>query len=73
MLNGPSYSPPDPSGLFADVPISFWGARWIEAAYSAGLISPCQTEPELRFCPDDALDRATGAFMMFQAKMLEVR
>jgi parallel beta-helix repeat protein len=70
MLYGPSYTPPDPIGLFADVSPSFWGARWIEAAYNAGLIPACQTTPELRFCPDDPLDRAMGAYMMFQAKGL---
>ena len=70
MLHGPGYVPPSPAGLFADVDISFWGAKWIEAAYSAGLIPACETSPELRFCPDDPLDRATGAYMMVQAKNL---
>ena len=72
MLNGANYTPPDPSGIFADVDPGFWGARWIEAAYNAGLISACQESPSLLFCPDDPLDRATAATMMVQAKGLSV-
>lgn len=70
MLNGIDYDPPAPSGIFADVPNDYWGARWIEAAYNAGLIPACQTSPELHFCPYDALDRAMAAHMMVQAKGL---
>jgi hypothetical protein len=70
MLHGPGFVPPDPIGIFADVDVSFWGAKWIEAAYNADLIPACQSDPVLLFCPDDALDRAMGAFMMVQAKGL---
>jgi hypothetical protein len=73
MLNGPDYVPPDPTGIFADVPVNFWGAKWIEAAYTTGLIPACVTEPELRFCPNDPLDRAMGAYMMVRAKGLPVQ
>jgi hypothetical protein len=70
MLHGSDYLPPDPVGLFADVPLDFWGAGWVEAGYGAGLIPVCETEPELRFCPEDPLDRAMAAYMMVQAKGL---
>jgi hypothetical protein len=70
MLNGSAYIPPDPAGIFSDVPLDFWGAKWVEAAYNAGIIPACETEPELRFCPHDPLDRAMGAYMMVQAKGL---
>jgi len=72
VLNGKDYVPPDPQGIFSDVPLDWWGAQWIEAAYTAGLIPACETTPELRFCPDDTLDRAMGAYMMVQAKELEI-
>jgi hypothetical protein len=72
MLNGAGYIPPDPMGIFADVPVDFWGAKWIEAAYNAGLITACETSPQLKFCPDDPLDRAMAAYMMVQAKGLNV-
>ncbi len=71
MLNGADYVPPDPVGLFSDVELDFWGAKWIEAAYNAGLITACETSPELRFCPVGPLDRATAAFMIIQAKGLD--
>jgi hypothetical protein len=72
MLNGSGYVPPDPAGIFSDVTLDFWGAKWIEAAYNAGLIPACETVPDLRFCPDDPLDRALAAYMMVQAKGLTV-
>lgn len=72
MLNGTNYAPPDPVGLFDDVAINFWGAKWIEAAYTSGLIPACETSPELRFCPDAPLDRAMAAYMMVQAKGLNI-
>ena len=72
MLHGPSYVPPDPTGLFADVNAGYWGAKWIEAAYNARLIPACENSPDLLFCPDDPLDRAMAAYMMVQAKGLDV-
>jgi hypothetical protein len=71
MMHGADYIPPDPSGIFADVPLDWWGAKWVEAAYTAGIIPACETDPELKFCPNDPLDRAMGAYMMVQAKGLE--
>jgi hypothetical protein len=71
MMHGVDYVPPDPQGTFTDVSLDWWGAKWVEAAYNAGLIPACETEPELRFCPDDPLDRAMGAYMMVRAKGLE--
>jgi len=73
MLHGATYTPPDPSGIFADVDLGFWGARWIEAGYNAGLIPACETSPALKFCPNDPLDRAMAAYMMVQAKGLQLR
>lgn len=72
MLHGAGYVPPDSAGIFSDVEVGFWGAKWIEAAYNAGLIPACETTPELRFCPDNPLDRAMGAYMMVQAKGLVI-
>jgi len=59
-------------GIFADVPLDGWGARWIEAAFNAGLIPACETDPELKFCPDEPLTRAVAAFMMTQAESQDV-
>jgi glucose/arabinose dehydrogenase len=69
MLNGPAYIPPDPTSVvFTDVPLTAWYARWVNAAYTAGLLLPCQTTPVLRYCPDSPLTRDVGAYMMVQAK-----
>jgi hypothetical protein len=72
MMHGADYLPPEPVGLFTDVPLDAWYADWAEAAYNAGLIPACQLEPELRFCPENLLDRAMAAYMMVQAKGLSV-
>ena len=72
MKNGASYEPPDATGIFPDAPIDSWYARWVEEAYREGILLPCQTEPELLACPLDRLDRAMAAYMMVQAKGLQV-
>jgi hypothetical protein len=72
MLNGAEYVPPDPHGIFSDVATDYWGAKWIEAAYNSGLIPACATTPDLRFCPDDPLNRAMAAYMMVKAKDLPI-
>jgi hypothetical protein len=70
MMHGADYVPPDPNGIFSDVPIDLWYADWAEAAYNAGLIPACETSPDLNFCPGSPLDRAMAAYMMVQAKGL---
>ena len=67
MLHGVDYVPPEPQGIFNDVPTDWWGAKWVEAAYGAGLIPACGEEP-LRFCPSDPLARGLAAYMLVQAK-----
>jgi hypothetical protein len=73
MLNGTSYQPAAATGIFADVNLSKWYAPWVESAYKAGLIPACESSPALKICPEGALDRATGAYMMVQAKGLNVK
>ena len=71
MLNGSDFDPPQPTEtLFADVALETWYARWVHAAYAAGLIEACQTSPDLRYCPEGPLTRAVAAYMMVQAKGL---
>jgi hypothetical protein len=71
MLEGVDYIPPDPEGIFADSPPELWYTRWLEAAYSFGLIPACENDGELHICPEDFLTRAMGAYMMFHAKGLD--
>jgi hypothetical protein len=73
MMHGSDYVPPDPGGIFADVSSEMWYADWVEAAFTAGLIPACETAPQLKFCPDDPLDRAMAAYMMVQAKGIQLQ
>jgi hypothetical protein len=70
MMYGADYVPGDPKGYFADVDSEMWYAKWVDAAWEAGIAEPCGTEPELLFCPEDGLTRAVAAYMMVQAKEL---
>jgi hypothetical protein len=71
MMRGAGYEPPQSGAqVFSDVPLGAWYAKWAQAAYDAKLIDPCETVPELRFCPDEPLSRALAAYMMVQAKGL---
>jgi len=73
MLRGASYDPPQPTQqTFTDVPLEAWYAKWVQAAYDAGLITACQATPDMRFCPDGPLTRALAAYMMVHAKGLAV-
>jgi hypothetical protein len=73
MMNGATYEPPQPSvQTFSDVPLTTWYARWVKVAYDAGLLTACQSSPELRFCPNDPLTRGLAASMMVQAKGLNL-
>lgn len=67
IKNGASFTPPPPSGTFADVARGAWYAGWVEAAYKQGLLPACNTVP-LNFCPDGLLSRAWAAYMMVKAK-----
>jgi hypothetical protein len=69
MLNGVAYEPPAPGAIFSDMTSDYWGTKWAEAAYNAGLIPACNQQP-LRFCADGPLTRGLAAYMMVQAKGL---
>jgi hypothetical protein len=72
IKNGAAYQPPPGTGtVFTDVAQTAWYSGWVEAAYAQGILPECGTAP-LRFCPDTALDRAWAAYMMVQAKDLDV-
>ena len=69
IMNGLDFLPSDPdTPLFGDVPLETWYARWVQAAYAAGLLPPCPTTPKLLFCPTNPLTRAVAAAKMVKAK-----
>jgi hypothetical protein len=68
MMYGAEYEPPAPVGYFADVDPEKWYADWVDACWEAGIAEPCETEPDLLYCPEEGLTRAAAAYMMVQAK-----
>jgi PKD repeat protein len=56
-IHGPLFLPPPATGIFADVPRTYWAARWIEQLLRDGVTSGCQPSPRL-FCPESSLTRA---------------
>jgi hypothetical protein len=75
VVYGVDFEPPAPAvQLFTDVPLEAWFAPWVQAAYSAGLVPPCEYGKSMRFCPGDPLTRAIAAYMVARSKGLtEVR
>jgi hypothetical protein len=69
--NGAAYTPPPGTGIFDDALPGDWYYDWVEAAYNAGLLPACGTDP-LRYCPNSPLDRAWAAYMMVQAKDIPI-
>lgn len=69
VLRGASYTPPAATGLFSDLDNSWWGTKWAEAAYTAGIAPPCASEP-LQFCANAPLNRDVAAYMLVRAKNL---
>jgi hypothetical protein len=53
---GSNYVPPAATGVFQDVPASYWAARWIEKLTANGITSGCSVSPKL-YCPATAVTR----------------
>jgi hypothetical protein len=56
------YEPSESKGIFSDVDMEEWYARWVGAAYQAGT--------ELRYCLENPHTRAVAVYMMVQTKGL---
>jgi len=61
--HGTNYNPPSASGIFADVPVTYWAAAWIEQLYNEGITGGCGTNP-LRYCPESPVTRAQMAVFL---------
>jgi hypothetical protein len=66
-IHGSSFTPPSAIGIFADVPVSYWAADWIEQFYYDGITSGCNTNP-LRYCPYNNVTRAQMAIFLLRSK-----
>ena len=54
--HGTGYTPPTATGIFEDVPTSFWAANWVEQLTAEGITSGCSVSPKL-FCPGSTVTR----------------
>ena len=52
--HGSTYVPPKATGVFADVPVTYWAADWIEQLVKEGITSGCGNN---NFCPSKAVSR----------------
>jgi hypothetical protein len=65
--HGAAYLPPPATGTrFADVPITYWAAPWIEELAAEGVTSGCAVSPA-RFCPDAFVSRDQMAVFLVRA------
>jgi len=65
-MYGSSYKPPSATGIFDDVPVTYWAAPWIEQLYAEGITGGCSSNPPL-YCPDDTVTRAQMAVFIVRA------
>ncbi len=68
--NGPVYSPPAPSGIFGDVPVSDPFAPWIEQIYNEGITGGCSASP-LLYCPGSPTTRGQMAVFLVKTFSLQ--
>lgn len=60
---GASFVPPAASGVFQDVPTSYWAAAWIEKLAADGITTGCSASPKL-YCPEATVPRDQMAVFM---------
>jgi hypothetical protein len=53
--HGSGYTPPAATGVFTDVPTSYWAAAWIEQLAAEGITGGCGGS---NYCPDQPVTRA---------------
>jgi hypothetical protein len=59
--HGSTYTPPPATGVFTDVPVSYWAATWIEQLATEGITSGCGSGV---YCPDQSVTRAQMAVFL---------
>jgi len=59
--HGSSYSPPNATGIFTDVPVGYWADKWIEQLASEGITGGCGAGI---YCPDADVTRAQMAVFL---------
>ena len=64
-IHGSSYVPPAPTGLFDDVPVDNWAAKWVEGLYNDGITGGCGGN---NYCPGADVTRAQMAVFLLRSK-----
>ncbi|MBI5294285.1 MAG: S-layer homology domain-containing protein [Chloroflexi bacterium] len=64
MKHGSTYTPPPATGVFSDVPVSRWSARWVEQLAEEGITGGCGGG---KFCPTQGVTRAQMAVFIVSA------
>ncbi|PWB76572.1 MAG: hypothetical protein C3F07_03520, partial [Anaerolineales bacterium] len=59
--HGSKYSPPNATGVFADVPVGYWADKWIEQLAAEGITGGCGGG---NYCPDTPVTRAQMAVFL---------
>jgi hypothetical protein len=72
-IYGQEYVPPKARGLFADISVHWWGAGWMEKAYTMGVLGYCENGGALRSCPYDSISRAEAAAMVVRLLGIELQ
>ncbi len=66
-MHGPAFNPPPATGVFADVPPSYWAGNFIEQLAADGISGGCGGSPP-SFCPSDLVTRAQMAIFLLRGK-----
>jgi hypothetical protein len=61
--HGADYNPPAATGIFTDVPTSYWDADWIEQLYAEEITGGCSLSP-MSYCPESPVTRAEMAVFL---------
>jgi K319L-like, PKD domain/S-layer homology domain len=59
--HGSSYTPPTATGMFSDVPTTYWAAAWIEQLAAEGITGGCSIG---NYCPESPVSRAQMAVFL---------
>ncbi len=59
--HGSAYAPPPATGIFAEVPVDYWAAAWIEQLASEGITAGCGGG---NYCPSQPVTRAQMAVFL---------
>jgi hypothetical protein len=62
--HGASYAPPAATGMFTDVPKTYWAAAWIEQLAREGITGGCGGG---KYCPGSVVNRAQMSVFLIKA------